>query len=328
MARVTRIAGLFGALALALAPIAGAEAQTRLKFGHVVDVTHAIHLGATAMADHLRACTNGAVQLDIFPNAQLGGEAALLDQTRLGTLDFTNSGAGFLSRSHRPLGLTALPYVFRNRDHARAYVRSDVLPELMEAWNRATGQVLLGPYYAGAFHIFGREGYPNPESLRGRRIRVPDAPAWLVFFRAIGASPVPIPLPDTYLALRQGVVEGTNMPLGVGFSQRLNEVTQVVTMTYHQMEISFLVAGGHVQRLPAAQWRCVQEAGVVYGRVAQDVTIQGEDSLRERATRENLIRFLDPDLAAFQRATSEVIAERVRAGDFPQSLVDRIAAIR
>jgi TRAP-type C4-dicarboxylate transport system substrate-binding protein len=118
------------------------------------------------------------------------------------------------------------------------------------------------------------------------------------------------------------------MPLGVGFAQRLNEVTQVITMTYHQMEIAFLVAGGHVQRLPASQWRCVQEAGAVYGRVAQEATIQGEDSLRERATRENLIRFLDPDLAAFQRATSEVIAERVRAGDFPQSLVDRIAAIR
>lgn len=306
-----------------------AQAQVALKFGHIVGTDHAIHIGATAMAEHIGKCTNGAVKLDIFPGGQLGNESALIDQTKLGGVDFANTGAGFLSRNYAPLGISSLPYAFRDRDHALAYAKSPVLRELMDNWEKATGQILLGAYYSAAFHVYAQEAFEKPEQLKGKKIRVPDAPAWLVFYRAVGANPLPMALGEVYLGLRQGVVEGTNMPLAVGYSMKLHEVTKIINMTYHQMEIALLVTGQTLKsRLNAAQWKCVEEAGKIYAATAEKEIVRGEDDLRKLMTQQNLVKFVDVDLAAYRAATASVISDRVKSGEFTQALVDRVNAIK
>ena len=315
-------------LAAALVP-AGARAQTALKFGHIVGPDHPIHIGATAMAEAVARCSNNQLKVDIFPGGQLGSEAALNDQIRIGGVDFANSGAAFFSRDYPQLGISSVPYVFRDRNHAIAYVKSDVLRELMDGWDKQTGQIMLAAYYSAAFHVYGQEPFQTPDAIKGKKIRVPDAPAWMTFYRAVGATPVPMALGEVYLGLRQGVIDGTNMPLAVGYSTKLHEVTKVISMTGHQMEIAMLITGAHLKRrLPAEQWKCVQEGGVVYGQRAQAAIIEGEDALREKFVKENLIRVVDVDVAAYQKATSSLIDDKVKAGEYPQALVDRIRAIR
>ena len=319
--------GLVLAAALASAP--DAPAQTALKFGHIVGTDHPIHIGATAMAESVARCTNNQVKIDIFPGGQLGSEAALNDQIRIGGVDFANSGAAFFSRDFPHIGISSVPYVFRDRNHAIAYVKSDVLKELMEGWDKQTGQIMLAAYYSAAFHVYGQEPYQTPESIKGKKIRIPDAPAWMLFYRAVGATPVPMALGEVYLGLRQGVIDGTNMPLAVGFSTKLHEVSKVLSMTGHQMEIAMLITGAHVKRkLTADQWKCVQDGGAVYGQRAQAAIIEGEDALRDKFVKENLIKVVDVDVPAYQKATASIIDDKVKAGEFPQALVDRIRAIR
>lgn len=315
--------------AAALAVASATQAQIALKFGHIVGTDHAIHIGATAMAEHIGKCSNGQVKVDIFPGGQLGNESALIDQIRLGGVDFANSGAGFLSRNHAPLGISSLPYAFRDRDHALAYAKSPVLRELMDNWEKATGQILLGSYYSAAFHVYAQEAFEKPEQLKGKKIRVPDAPAWMVFYRAVGANPLPMALGEVYLGLRQGVIEGTNMPLAVGFSMKLHEVSKFINMTYHQMEIALLLTGQTVKnRLSAAQWKCVEEGGKIYAATAEKEIVRGEDQLRTQMTQQNLVKFVDVDLAAYRAATASVIADRVKSGEFSQALVDKVNAIK
>lgn len=317
------------AIAAGLAVASTAHAQIALKFGHIVGTDHAIHIGATAMAEHIGKCTAGAVKLDIFPGGQLGNESALIDQTKLGGVDFANTGAGFLSRNYAPLGISSLPYAFRDRDHALAYAKSPVLRELMDNWEKATGQILLGAYYSAAFHVYAQEAFEKPEQMKGKKIRVPDAPAWMVFFRAVGANPVPMALGEVYLGLRQGVIEGTNMPLAVGFSTKLHEVSKVINMTFHQMEIAMLVSGPILKgRLNPAQWKCVEEAGKIYAATAEKEIVRSEDALRTEMTQKNMVKFVDVDLAAYRAATASVIADRVKSGEFTQALVDRINAVK
>ncbi|MFM9014411.1 MAG: hypothetical protein ACKORK_12795, partial [Gemmatimonadota bacterium] len=102
---------------------------------------------------------------------------ALMRSSKTGAVDFANSGASFLARNLPQLGLTSLPYAFRDRDHAVASANSAVLRELMDSWEKATGQSLLSAYYAGAFHIYAQDGFASPDSLKGKKIRVPDAPS-------------------------------------------------------------------------------------------------------------------------------------------------------
>lgn len=326
---IRKTASAIAGLALAGALATGAQAQTALKFGHIVGTDHAIHVGATAMAEHVGRCSAGAVKIDIFPGGQLGNEGALIDQTKLGAVDFANSGASFLSRNLPQLGLTSLPYAFRDRDHAVAYANSAVLRELMDSWEKATGQSLLSAYYAGAFHIYAQDGFATPDSLKGKKIRVPDAPSWMVFYKAVGANPTPMALGEVYLGLRQGVIDGANLPLGVGFSLKMHEVSKVITMTFHQMEIAMLITGPHLKRkLSPQHWACVESGAKAYAEAAGKETVRAEDALRKEMTEKNMIRFVDVDLGAYQKATASVFEERIKAGEFTQQLLDRIRAVR
>jgi TRAP-type C4-dicarboxylate transport system substrate-binding protein len=317
-------------LALGLtALVTGAEAQIALKFGHIVGTDHPIHTSAVAMNEQVQRCTNNSVKIDIFPGGQLGSESGLNDQIRIGGVDFANSGTAFLSRNFAPLGITATPYIFRDRNHALAYAKSDVLRELMDGWEKSTGQHLIGSYYSSAFHVYSQDPFTSPDAIKGKKIRVPDAPAWLVFPRAVGAVPTPMALGEVYLGLRQGVIDGAVLPLAVGTSIKAHEVAKVVNMTFHQMEIGLLLSSSATKgRLNPAQWSCVLAGGKLYSELAQAANVKSEDEMRDQLTKANAIRFVDVDLAAYQKAASTVIAEKVKAGEYPQSLVDRIQAIR
>ena len=326
---IRNTASAIASIAFAGVLATGAQAQTALKFGHVVGTDHAIHVGATAMAEHVGKCTTGAVKIDIYPSGQLGNEGALIDQTKFGAVDFANSGASFLSRNSPQLGISSLPYVFRDRAHAVAYASSPVLRELMDGWEKATGQVMLGPYYNGTFHVYGQEGFVKPESLKGKKIRVPDAPSWMVFYKTIGANPTPMALGEVFLGLSQGVIDGANMALGVGYSLKMHEVSKVISMTSHQMEIAMLITGPHLKRkLSVDQWRCIETGALIYAAEAEKETIRVEDTLRKEMTDKNLAKVVDVDIAAYQKATASVLEDRVKAGEFPQSLVDRIRSIK
>jgi TRAP-type C4-dicarboxylate transport system substrate-binding protein len=312
-----------------IAPLSTAQAQTRLKFGHIVGTDHPIHLGAQAMAEHISKCSRGQVVVDIFPGGQMGNEGALIDQLRLGGVDFANSGASFLSRNFPHLGISSQPYIFRDRNQAVAYARSDVLRELMNGWEKATGQILLSSYYASAFHVVAQVPMRAPADMKGKKIRIPDAPSWAVFFNAIGANPVPMALGEVYLAMRQGLLDGANLPLAVAASIKVPEVAKVVNMTFHQMEMSMLLAGAQTRsRLNAEQWACVQQGGALYASTAQTETVKVEDQLRADLTAKGAIQFVDVDVAAYQKAVSSVIDNAVKAGTFPQALVDRVRAVK
>ncbi len=45
------------------------------------------------------------------------------------------------------------------------------------------------------------------------KLRVPEAPIQLAFFRALGASPTPVPVTELYASLQTHLVDGAEQPL-------------------------------------------------------------------------------------------------------------------
>jgi hypothetical protein len=87
----------------------------------------------------------------------------------------------------KPFTMAGLAVLFFDHLYAGLMPRAD-------AQEYIAGQILLGAYYSAAFHVYAQEAFEKPEQMRGKKIRVPDAPAWMVFFRAVGANPVPMAL--------------------------------------------------------------------------------------------------------------------------------------
>src|SRR4051812_46355701 len=73
----------------------GAEENYTLRFGYAGPETDPSGLYAEKIATDINAETNGAIEIQVFPGSQLGGEVEMVEQVRAGTIDmaFVTTGA-------------------------------------------------------------------------------------------------------------------------------------------------------------------------------------------------------------------------------------------
>ena len=68
----------------------------------------------------------------------------------------------------------------------------------------------------------------------------------------------------------------------------------------------------------------MQQAADAYGERSTELVVGQEDNLREQMTQEGLIKFIEPDVAAFQEVTQDVIKEMEADLGVPEGIVQRI----
>lgn len=309
---------------LTLAP-AGA---TEFKLGHVYDVSHPMHKAAVQAAEAFKSCTSGRHSIAIYPSSQLGSENAINEQVRFGGVDIIFTGQIFASSAYKPLAIGAAPFIFKDRAQGLRYRTSPVFKELWQGWNKATGQHILSAGFFGAFNVTSNTPLEKPEDMKGVRVRVPDAPIWLAFPRAVGANPTPVPLAEVYLALQQGVVSASANPLPITYAFKFYEVQKYVNPTAHMMEYVFWVVGDHVMsKLDTADKACMQKSADLYADASTDMIVEQETNLRKEMTERKLITFSNPDIPAFQAATGSVVQQLAKDLGVSPDLLAKVRGI-
>jgi len=242
----------FGAIALiagllSAAPIAAATAQTavkyRLRYGTAFPADHPGVLRIMEAAEAIKTETGGKVDIQVFPNSQLGSEPEMFNQTRTGALDFMSTSG--VNQTIVPVGgINAVTFAFN---------------DYSQVWAAMDGE--LGAYVRAAFekaglHAFEKmldNGYRNittsakpingPDDLKGLKIRVPGNPIWVSTFKALGAAPTPINFGELYASLQTHVVDGQENPLALIQSAKLYEVQKYVSMTGHIWDGHYIFSG-------------------------------------------------------------------------------------
>ncbi|HYG90969.1 MAG TPA: sialic acid TRAP transporter substrate-binding protein SiaP [Azospirillum sp.] len=230
--------------ALALGTLAApAAAQQQLKFAHVYETSEAYHKWALWAADEIKKRTNGRYSMEVFPASSLGKETDINQGLTLGTVDIIYTGTNFAGRSYGPIAIAAAPYMFRDFDHWRAYTKSDLFKELAGGYEKATGNKVLAMLYYGERHVTSKAPINKPEDMKGMKIRVPDAPMYVMFPKAVGANPTPIAFAEVYLALAQGTVDAQENPLPTILAKKFYEPTPVINLTGHVTESLLTIVG-------------------------------------------------------------------------------------
>ena len=82
------LAGAASTLALPSIGAFAQKAEFTYKYANNLPVTHPMNLRAKEMADAIRAETKGRVDIQIYPNNQLGSDSDMLSQLRSGGIEF------------------------------------------------------------------------------------------------------------------------------------------------------------------------------------------------------------------------------------------------
>lgn len=249
---------------LAVAGCSKEESGRVIRLAHGLDVAHSVHKGMEFMAEYVDSVSKGHLQIEIFPNQQLGTERQCLELLQIGSLGMTKVSSAVLEGFTPKMKVLSLPYIFRDRGHAYRVQDSPLGEELLLASVPARLRGLA--YFDAGQRSFYTKEKPvrHPEDLEGLKIRVQESATAMQLVSALGASPTPISWGELYTALQQGVVDGAeNNPPSFYLSHHY-EVCKYYVLNEHTAVPDILLIGMPLwSRLSTREQQWLQEAAAV-----------------------------------------------------------------
>lgn len=308
-----RILSLFAAIVAALV-VGGSlaaraqDSEIRLRLAVVTSQNSAFYAGATTLADEVRLRSNGTVSIEVFPGGALGGERDVLEGMQLGSVDMFFGGEGLVGLFVPSFEIFALPFLFADSEGFYAATRGEAGRALLDDVESA-GFKGLGFGLNGFRDIMNNVRPINTvQNLEGMRIRLREVPVQLQTFELLGASPVPIPLPELYTALQTGVVSGVENNVGIIYGEGHHEQLQYLSFTRHFVNVSVLLISDSSWRKLSDAQREALEASVEAAMAAHDEFAVGlERRAMEAIEREGRIQVNTvADIQPFVDATADL----------------------
>jgi tripartite ATP-independent transporter DctP family solute receptor len=273
-----------GAFALAATP---AAAQTTLRLAHHHAVGGTVDQAATRFAELVNAKTKGALQIKVFPAAQLGQEREAYGLANTGVVDLSITSLGILDQVYPPINVTSLPFVFRDWDHIYKLYNGEFGAALRDGIKQRTSTQLLGYIHLGFRDMLFR-GAPvrDAAAMKGLKMRAPEAALWFRMFEALGAKPTPVTWGEVYSAMQTGVADGLESPAMAALDMKFNEVTKSVVRTRHMFaSMGIFASSVKLARLPKDQQEALFAAGQEAGDwINRTVAEPGEASAYKKMT--------------------------------------------
>ncbi|MBU2227972.1 MAG: DctP family TRAP transporter solute-binding subunit [Proteobacteria bacterium] len=260
---------------LAPAPHSLAAEKIVIKLAHVdpIDICISKKGAATrAFKEIVEAESVGAIQVDLFPAGQLGGERELIEATKLGTIQMSMV-SGAIAGYFKPAMVLDIPYLFPSAAVAWKVLDGDFGRELANDILRAMGTRVLA-YGETGFRNFtnSKRVVKSPDDLKGLKIRVMETPLYVTMVKSLKADPTPIAWPETYTALQQKVVDGQENPVSVILQAKFAEVQKYLTLDGHTYGADFLIINEKVfQGLSKEHQQILKRAAIVAGACGRGI---------------------------------------------------------
>ena len=310
---------------LAALPLAAA-AQEKLKFAHVYETSEPFHTWALWAAGEIAKRTNNRYTIDVFPASSLGNETQINQSLSLGTVDIIYTGQAFAARTYPPLSIGGAPYMFRDFKHWKKYSESPVFWDLAEGYHEKSGNKVVAAVYYGVRQTTANKPIVKPDDMKGLKLRVPDAPLFVMFPRAVGANPTPIAFAEVYLALQNGTVDAQENPLPTIEAKKFYEVQKYIVLTGHITEsLVTIVSSSAWSKLSEGDRKVVSEVLWEASTRATKQIAEAEQALvGDFEKRGKTVVRVDrgPFIQAVQKAVTAPDAP------WPKSLYDRVQAIK
>ncbi|MGB3247118.1 MAG: C4-dicarboxylate TRAP transporter substrate-binding protein [Sulfitobacter sp.] len=243
------IAALATSIALAGPAFA---AEYTLSINTALATSDPLYKGLEALQANIADASGGRLEINLFPNSQLGPDEDVLEQARAGAPVAVVVDGGRLAVFQNEFGVLGAPFLASGYDGIRKVVTSDMFEGWVDDLNAGSGlQVLSFNWWQGERHLLTNKAITGPADLDGIRMRTPGAPVWMGTIKAMGATPTPLPWAEVYSALSSNVIDGAEAQFPAITGAKLNEVISHVTKTGHINLITGVVtSGGWFNSLP------------------------------------------------------------------------------
>jgi tripartite ATP-independent transporter DctP family solute receptor len=222
---------------------------------------NAVHAFATTFKEIVEKETGGELNIELYPNSQLGNEQQRMEQVMSSPM-INIASYGGIETLFPEMFATNIPFLFKDYATAhRFFDNSEFMSKAIKELRSRTGIELLAVVEEGGFLAFTCDKpIHSPADFKGLRFRAMDA-SQVAMYEAFGASGTPIPWTEVYLALKTGVANGQMNPPTYIIMGSLYEVQNNLTLANVQYSDQFLLINGEMlDKLTADQQAAVRKA--------------------------------------------------------------------
>ena len=197
----------------------------------------------TVFKPMLEEMTEGRYLVEIYPDSTLsplGGEEGFIRAIEKGTVEMGIAGV-ILSEQYPRLKVIDFPWVF---DDVESSFKALTDPEIQEDINRdiAEAGILCKGFVLSGVRSVSNNVRPiyTLEDCNGITLRMPAVSQFIDGTQALGFDTVNLPMPQIFIALQQGVVDGQENPPTTMLQAGWYEVQKYLSLTKHQVTYNWL----------------------------------------------------------------------------------------
>jgi|GEM_PF-275244 len=290
-----------------------------------------VTLAMQKMADLAKQYSDGTINITVSPAAQLGDATSEMEAVSLGTQEIFVDASSWLSTFVDDALVTSMFFLFRDEDHFRAFLNSDIETNFEQQLADKEGvRVIANNWLRTPRSMVCKETLTSMDDLKGMKMRVPDIKSYLESAEALGMGTAQVAWGETYLALQQGVVDACESPIDSIYTMKFYETTKHVEMTEHirdsvMVYMNQQLLDGMSQGQQDAIIRAAKEAGDWYATAVKTAADKYVETMKSEGT-----AFDTPSAELISQMTAAIqtkAADLESQGLWTKGLFDQISAL-
>lgn len=252
-----------------------------------------------AFIDYVEEKTDGMIQIEYFPDGQLGQEGDMLDQILTDDLDIGVLSANVLGTIWEEMYVYNLPFAFSTYEQMwEAVGVNSEFVKIMRGVVDETGLAKFVTSFSAEFRGIHNNVRPlrTPKDFEGVTFRVMSGQVFTDMFQALGSSTATIAFSELYTALEQGAVQGEDLGASMHLDYSFEEVCPYSTEFNLTPTVNCLMfSNGAWDKLTEEEIQIINEAAAVAEQASYEyVHTAAEDQYaRLEAAGSDVVRYAD-----------------------------------
>jgi len=321
------------AIAACLAAIGtSASASVLLKLNESLGPGSVEDIALQTFKHDVETGTNGQVKIAIYLQDALGKPDASLEGLMSGTLDLYSGALEYYGQVvPMELNATAIPYLFKDWNALHRYLHSPIFAAAQQKLLAHGIRFISTDYNAvrGPYRVLvSSKPVKSLDDIRGLKLRVFPNDVYIRAWKYLGAIPVQLSWTETYLGIRQGVVQAVTAPMAIVYPSKLAEVAPYIAVT-NEYPQTWPIAISEMtwKKLTPDQQKVLVSAVFDAGKAYTEKTNEQIQSDIAAMTKQNHVTITTLNGDDFRKKMAPFYAQLIKEGLLTQDLYNEIQAI-
>jgi tripartite ATP-independent transporter DctP family solute receptor len=309
------------------------DRQFNLKIGSNQPENSPESLGIARFIELAAKKSNSKIKITPYYGNILGTPKTQLENVMSGAQDMYVETYTYYQPFVKGMAIHSLPYLFRDNEHYRKFLESDIEREMEVELTKKTNIRVLntkknwirGPYRV----LFANRPVRSLKDILGLKIRVPDSTTQVKAWTALGAKVTVTPWTEIYISLKQGLIDAATAQLSQIYANKFTEVAKYVTVTHeYQQQFALSINNKLFESLPKELQSALTDAANETGDFSTEIIIKSGKEEMDKCKKEHAAEFIEIDLKPWRDKMLMIHEEFVKEGFISGEILKKAKAIQ